>query len=412
MNIAGVIVEYNPFHNGHLYHLEATRKQTKADMVVAVMSGPFLQRGEPALLSKWERTKLALQAGIDIVIELPYTYATQRAEVFAWGAVSLLHAIGATHLCFGSETGTIEPFLKTIDHLTARKEDYNQIFKKYIAEGHSYPQANALAYKALDFPEEELLDLSKPNNILGYHYVQAVQKLQSSLQINTIRRVQADYHDIDITHDHIASATAIRQALFHCNRKSESPPLEQLIPSFTATALTHAQKFKILRHWEDYFPYLKYRLLTTSKEQLHHYYEAEEGLENRFSRTSQQAQNFKEFMEAVKTKRYTWARIQRLCTHMLTGTTKAEMAAANQLYPPHYLRLLGMSQYGQRYLHHYKKRLSLPLVTKISDSDSQDLFVDYRAAECYQLVEKNNRKAPREYQRTPIRYDTQKKCFM
>jgi len=412
MNIAGIIVEYNPFHNGHLYHLEATKKQTKADIVVAIMSGSFLQRGEPALLSKWERTKLALQAGIDIIIELPYTYATQRAEVFAWGAVSLLHAIGATHLCFGSETGTIAPFLKTLDYLTARQEDYNQILKKYIAEGHSYPQANALAYKALGFTDKGLLDLSKPNNILGYHYVQAVQKLQGSLQVETIQRVQAGYHDTAITNDPIASATAIRHALFHDNKELESPPLEQLTPPFTANAITHAQKSKRLRRWENYFPYLKYRLLTTSKEQLNDYYEAEEGLENRLVHFSQQTHSFTDFMEAVKTKRYTWTRLQRLCTHMLTGTTKAEMAAANQLYSPHYLRLLGMNQHGQRYLNHYKKQLSLPLVTKINDSDSQDLFVDHRAAECYQLVDENTGKTLREYQRTPVRYDTHKKCFI
>ncbi|GGE41199.1 UPF0348 protein YlbM [Pullulanibacillus camelliae] len=410
MNIAGVIVEYNPFHNGHHYHLEATRKQTEADLVVAVMSGPFLQRGEPALLSKWERTKLALQAGIDIVIELPYPYATQRAEVFAWGAVSLLHAIGTTHLCFGSEAGTIEPFLKTIEHFAFRKEDYNTLLKKYMAEGNSYPKATALAYKALGLIEEGLLDLSKPNNILGYHYVQAVQKLQSPLRVETIKRVQAGYHDADITDAHIASATAIRKALFEYSK--EAPSLKQLTPWFTAAALEQAQQFKQLRRWEDYFSYLKYRLLTEPKEKLNSYYEAEEGLENRFSHVIQHAHSFSDFMTAVKTKRYTWTRIQRLCTHMLTGTTKAEMEAANQLAFPQYLRLLGMSQQGQRYLNQCKKQLSIPLVTKISDIDSQDLIVDHRAAECYQLVDQNNGEIPREYQRTPIRYDAEKKCFI
>lgn len=408
MNIAGVVVEYNPLHNGHLYHLQKTKKQTQADLLVAVMSGPFLQRGEPALLSKWDRTRLALQAGVDLVIELPYHYATQKAEVFAWGAVALLHEIGATHLCFGSEAGTIVPFLNTIDILSEHQEDYNHWLKTYLADGNSYPKATALAFNKLGFNMESLVDLSQPNNILGFHYVEATQRLQSPIKVETIQRIKAGYHDAEIADQQIASATAIRQALFQSEKDPAS--LEGLTPPFTARMLTTLKTQGRLRRWDDYYPFLKYRLLTDTSTQLQTIYEAEEGLENRLKQKAQDHKDFHTFMSAIKTKRYTWTRLQRLCTHILTGTTKKEMLSAQNREYPNYIRLLGMSDAGQKYLNQQKKKLKLPLITHVSGADIPTLTLDIKAQECYQLVA--HASDVREYQRTPIRYDRANDTFL
>mgnify|MGYP001252446053 CR=1 FL=1 len=408
MNIVGIVVEYNPLHNGHLYHLQNAKIKTNADLVIAVMSGSFLQRGEPALLSKWERTQLALQAGVDIVIELPYSYATQKAEIFAWGAVALLNEIGATHLCFGSEAGSLSPFLKTLESLKVHKDSYDQLLKAYINEGYSYPKSSALAFKKLGLDLKDLVDLSKPNNILGYHYIEAVQSLKTNMKVETLQRIQAGYHETEITHTHIASATAIRKALFSKSEK-DSPAIGSLTPEYTAKLLTLHKNNTQLRGWEHYFSLLKYRLITDSGEQLSRIYEAEEGLENRLKKMAINCSSYSEFMNAIKTKRYTWTRLQRLCTHILTGTTKTDMHAAQNKALPDYVRLLGMSTNGQRYLNKIKKEMRLPLITKIAGQHIPGLEIDIRAAEVYHLLRTDE---PHEYQRTPIRYERESNIFL
>src|SRR3954447_5149175 len=165
MKSVGLIVEYNPFHNGHAFHLQASKEAAEADIVIAVMSGNFLQRGEPALVSKWHRTQMALLNGVDIVFELPYCFATQKAETFANGAVSILNAVGCDTLCFGSESGDISSFLQTIEYLDTQHSSFNKNIKQFIDTGVSYPKALSLAFQQL--PEsEKYLDLSRPNNIL------------------------------------------------------------------------------------------------------------------------------------------------------------------------------------------------------------------------------------------------------
>ncbi|MFL6557387.1 MAG: nucleotidyltransferase family protein, partial [Bacillus sp. (in: firmicutes)] len=159
MKAVGLIVEYNPFHNGHAYHLQASKEVTEADVVIAVMSGNFLQRGEPALVSKWQRTKMALLNGVDIVFELPYGFATQKAETFANGAVSILDATDTTSLCFGSESGDLSSFLQTIDFLDEKHSTFNENIKQYIDTGVSYPKALSLAFRQLP-DSEKYLDLA------------------------------------------------------------------------------------------------------------------------------------------------------------------------------------------------------------------------------------------------------------
>lgn len=386
MRVAGLVVEYNPFHNGHLYHLQETRKKILPEVVIAVMSGNFLQRGEPALLSKWRRTKLALEAGIDLVIELPYTYATQRAQIFAWGAVSLLDDLGVTDLCFGSENGEIDPFYKTLTQVEHNREKHDQNLKHFLSQGHSYPKAESLAFKTLGLNLEEAIDLSQPNNILGYHYIEAIQRLGGRMNGHTIKRTESGYHDPDLPHSSIASATAIRKHLM--KKTGEWETIAQYVPNYTVQILIEAAKRNELRSWEDYFPFLKYRLITDPSKLLNELYEAEEGLENRMKRCIGQASTFASFMTDLKTKRYTWTRLQRLLTHTLTHATKEEMQAASEFKRPDYIRLLGMSKQGQAYLNQIKGSLRIPLISRLGKEKDlpSSLQRDLVAAKCYQLV--------------------------
>ena len=234
MKAVGVIVEYNPFHNGHAYHLQAAKESAKADVVIAVMSGNFLQRGEPALVSKWYRTKMALLNGVDIVLELPYQFATQKAETFANGAVSILDAIGCHSLCFGSESGDIHSFFQTVDFLDSHKEIFDENIKKNIKTGVSFPKALSLSFQSLS-STETLVSLDKPNNILGFHYLKALKHQKSSIVPLTVKRKNADYHDEHFATETIASATSIRKALFASNENNSA--IEQYVPDATSRLL-------------------------------------------------------------------------------------------------------------------------------------------------------------------------------
>ncbi|MGP7818868.1 nucleotidyltransferase [Niallia sp. 01092] len=382
MKAVGVIVEYNPFHNGHYYHIQKAKEQTEADIVIAIMSGPFLQRGEPAIVSKWHRADMALINGVDIVLELPYVFATQHAELFAKGAVSLLHSIKCDYLCFGSEAGNIQAFINTYSLIHEKKAEYNELLLTYLKKGNSYPKAASLSFQSLVKKDKnEYLDLTQPNNILGYQYVKAVLSKSIPMQLHTIARTQASYHDQHFRSDHIASATSIRNELLHNNRNLDN--ILPFVPAETANLLTDYQlEFGSFHHWENYWSHLKYRLLSISKEDLSEIYEVEEGLENRLLTSVKKAESFNQFLTAVKTKRYTWTRLQRVCLHILTNTKKSDMPKDPE---PTYLRLLGSSKAGRSYLNEKKKELLLPLVSKLSAFHNKQIALDTKASSIYSL---------------------------
>jgi predicted nucleotidyltransferase len=383
MKAVGLIVEYNPFHNGHYYHLHQSKKQTGADVTIAAMSGSFLQRGEPALVSKWKRTKMALLAGADIVIELPYAFSTGKAEIFANGAVSLLTALKADHVCFGSEEGNIASFLRTISFLETHQNQYDSALKRYLAEGCSFPKASSLAFQTLQ-GNERFLDLSKPNNILGYHYVKAIRDQNSSMEATTIQRSGSGYHDPDFGNGTIASATSIRKAIIDEEKPLDT--IEAFVPDFVNQELKKARKEHGGFHsWERLYPFLQYRLLSSPASELKNIYEAEEGLENRLIQSVKKAETFTEFMNEIKTKRYTWTRLQRFCVHLLMNTTKRDMMPVIKKPEATYIRLLGMSEKGQTYLNGIKKELDIPLISTLSQHDDPLLTLDIKAADCYAL---------------------------
>lgn len=380
MKSAGIVVEYNPFHNGHLYHILQTKKITGADVLIAVMSGHFLQRGEPALITKWARARMALHSGIDLVVELPYCFATQKAEIFAFGAIAILHELGADSFCFGSESGDIQQFEKMAGFLQEKDELIQKEVQKWVKTGISYPKAQSLALKSI-MGESSLLDMSKPNNILGLQYIKARNRLSSSMKAYTIPRLGAGYHDKELSKP-MASATGIRHSIFHQNgvRLDQVAPY---VPNATFTELkSYLAAFGVLHHWELYWPYLQYHLISSKPAELRSIYEVEEGIEYRLIEAAHKTSSFQDFMETVKTKRYTWTRLQRMCVHILTNTLKEQMTS--EAHYPSYIRLLGMTTKGREYLNHVKKRMNLPLIAKASAYRKQ-LTADIKATNIYAL---------------------------
>ncbi|MGE7768079.1 nucleotidyltransferase [Peribacillus sp. NPDC096540] len=380
MKACGLVVEYNPFHNGHVLHARESRKNTGADVVVAVMSGPFLQRGEPAIVSKWARAEMALRGGIDLVIELPYAFATQKAEIFAKGSISLLEYLGCDSFCFGSEDGRIEPFITAHRILSDNSVAFDAAIKSAMDAGNSYPTSASLAFQSI-IQNDDVLDLTKPNNILGKEYVSVALKKGFSIQPYTIQRVAAGYHETQLSSESIASATGIRKAIME--QKQELEPIAGYIPQSTRIGLEHyLSTYHTLHDWEMYWPMLKYRILSSSLMELAEIYEIEEGIEHRFKEMAKQAKTFSDFMAAMKTKRYTWTRLQRMCVHIFTHTLKEQMIH-NDL--PSYIRLLGMNARGQEYLRTVKKDLPVPLISKLSAYQKNGIETDLRAAQVYAL---------------------------
>ncbi|MEK4199484.1 nucleotidyltransferase [Cytobacillus sp. FSL K6-0265] len=383
MKAVGIVVEYNPFHNGHAYQVEQAKKETGADVVICVMSGNFLQRGEPAIVSKWTRAEMALAGGCDLVFELPFSFATSQADIFAKGAISILEATLCQYLSFGSEQGNIQPFLSTYHGLQKHEIEYNQLLKHYSKEGYSYPKAASLAFQQLQLAiDEEIVDLTKPNNILGFQYIKAIKQQNAKMEPTTIARKNAEYHDEDFNASTIASATSIRKKIF-----SQEPNIEETfkyMPRTSYDALhSYYKKYGVLHHWERYWPMLQYRLLSSSPAQLREIYEVEEGIEFRLIEASKTSTSFQAFMEAVKTKRYTWTRIQRICLYILIHVSKQSMSHIEEA---EYLRLLGMSSKGRVYLNQHKGEFKLPLISKVSEKNRESLALDLKATRIYALA--------------------------
>jgi predicted nucleotidyltransferase len=405
MRIAGIVTEYNPLHNGHLYQLAQIRQRLNPDLIVSVMSGDFTQRGEPAIVSKWDRARLALEAGVDLVFELPYVFAVGKADTFARGAVALLDRVGATHLVFSSECGRIKPFFQTLDLIAQHRLLYQEKMTEALSRGISYPNAHAVAFRTLAASSTaDLVDLSLPNNSLGYQYVRAIRHRDSDMIPCTMRRKDAAHNDTVFAEgSEIASASSIRRCLMRPDGGVEKTG--RVLPPSSLAVLRAAEERGVLTDWETFFPYLKYRLLSTPRAELSQVYEAEEGIENRLLAKIARSDSFHSFISAVKTKRYTWARLQRLCVHILTATKKDEAKVIALTEEPDYLRLLGMSRAGRHYLALIRKRLDIPLITKIRRHRETMLELDSRAGMIYDFLSGNARTGLNEIGHPPVQLE-------
>lgn len=415
MKTVGLIVEYNPLHNGHVYHFEQAKDASGAEAAVAVMSGHFLQRGEPAVADKWARTEMALGMGADLVIELPVAYACQPAEWFAYGAVALLDAAGVVDsLCFGSEDGRIEPLKELAERLYREPEELQALLKRELKKGGSYPAAFASAVTGLVEDSESLGSLAssgQPNAILGLHYLISLLRLNSPIRPVTIPRLKAGYHQTSVTDANIASATAVRKLLLESDGLDAVRPL---IPSYTADILHRewtAGRSPV--SWDRFIRPLLLTLTTRSAEELADIYEVTEGLENRILQSLRHfdpsaERPFEELIRCLKTKRYTHGKLQRTLLRILLNHQKHELTRQKLAQGPGYLRVLGFSKgRGRELLRLMKHKAKLPVVTKVTREHSPFLDMDIRATAVYALgfQAPSSRDLFRDYYEAPLQAD-------
>lgn len=383
MKACGLIVEYNPFHNGHLYHLHEAKRVSRADCMIAVMSGSFLQRGEPAMIDKFHRARAAINSGIDIVAELPYAFAVQSSDLFATGSILTLHDLGVDSICFGSESGRIDDFIEGYYLFNHHNKLFNQTVQFKLKQGHSFPEASRAAYQEIGL-QQASFDLTKPNNILGFSYVKAIMDNHLPIQPLTIRRNKSGYHDETITGT-IASATSIRKQLF--TNGAINSDIRDAIPEQTITEMNNYRKKTTMWHqWEPYFPLLRYRVLTANEEELACIQGVDEGLEHRLKKTVKTVTSFEHWIKTIKSKRYTWTRLQRMFAHLLTNTKKTEINQLKNVSRMPYLRLLGLTETGKKYLNRNRKQLETPVITNLSRNMHSMLELEERASNAYYSI--------------------------
>lgn len=380
MRAVGLITEYNPFHNGHLHHLRESRKAADAEVAVAVMSGHFLQRGEPALVDKWVRTRMALAAGVDVVVELPFPWACNSAPRFAEGAVRSLAALGGIDaLCFGSEAGRLESLQCCAELLQRHEAELVRRTASLLRSGLTYPEARAqvLAQLAEDATVAELL--RSPNNILGIEYLKALRQTGSTIRPLTIPRIGAGYHDLEAVGD-VASATGIRRRL------AEGDDVFPLLPGTVYGILK-----KALAAGRTVDEEILHRLLLArigrGAASLVALYQVEEGIENRLAEAADVSRSYRELVDTVKARHLTRTRIQRMLCYLLNEVEREEMEeflAAGPLY----LHLLGCTERGRAFLAGNRKRLGMPLVANYSRLHAALKRHYGPHSSCYRLAER------------------------
>lgn len=363
MRAVGLITEYNPFHNGHLHHLQLSKELADAEVAVAVMSGNFLQRGEPALCDKWRRTEMALAAGVDLVIELPVIFACNSAPHFAKGAVQSLDGLGGVEsLCFGSEAGDVAPLQRCADLLNEKSIEIEKKTQKLLRQGVGYPAARAEIMREMLPDTTDAEHLAAPNNILGIEYIKALRLLGSDMRALTIQRLGAGYHDLQ-GEGSIASATGIRRML------NEGESVASYLPKKVAGMLQTA-----LNHGETTDADLLLRLLLArilrGAESLEGIYQIENGLENRLFEAALQATTMDELVDAIKARQLTRTRVQRMLC-LLLNEIEHGLALKFLEHGPFYLHLLGCSAAGEKFLAASRKKRRLPLISNYSRIHNQ-----------------------------------------
>ena len=361
MQKTAIIAEYNPFHNGHFYQAETARTETGADAVIAIMSAQFTQRGEPASFDKWQRAKAAVKSGaIDLVVELPTRYGVQRADRFAAAAVSIAEQLRCQTLSFGSESGDVTAIEHAAHAEVEQTSTYQHALQNALQEGKSPAQASSLAFHEV-YPA---FDLTRPNNILAYHYAKAAK----SIKLHTVKRLGADYHELSVMD--VMSATGIRA---HYLETGEA----RAVPASTREMFAGAP----MNHWSNYWPVLQYKLRTTPANLLVQLVGIDASLAPRLIQAGLEP-TFERALATVATRRYTRTAIQRAFVAVLLHWTKEELPSRFDEVP--YIRPLAFNETGRHVLRDVKK--DIPLLSKYDDR----LAFEARVTEAYRLPLQNN----------------------
>lgn len=375
MKIIGLIAEYNPFHLGHQYQIKKIKEMFPNSIIIAIISTHFTQRGDISIINKWDKTKICLEEGIDLVIELPTLYATQSADIFAYGALSILNKFKIDTLVFGSESNDINNLVK-LANIQLKNKDYNLLVKQYLDTGINYPTAMSKALKDITN-----ITIDKPNDLLALSYIKQI--IQNNYQITpiSIKRTN-DYHDKKIKNN-IINATLIRELLL----KNED--ISPYIPKTTNKYL-----YKNLS-LNNAYPFLLYNIIC-NQNNLSNYLDIDEGIEGRIIKNINKSNTWNELVMNIKTKRYTYNKINRMLIHILLNIKKE-----NNIKDI-YLRVLGFNQHGRNYLNQIKKDLDMELITSYKPNKSRVLDLEYECTKIYSLIINDSSLIEKEYKNKPI----------
>ncbi|MDD6653059.1 MAG: nucleotidyltransferase [Clostridium sp.] len=362
--VIGIIAEYNPFHNGHIYQIKKIKENYPNSIIIVCTSSSFTQRGELSILNKWEKTKVSLLNGVDIVIELPYVYSTQSSDTFAKYGVSLLEKFHINYLCFGSESNDTTKLLDAAKTQINNIEFDNKV-KFYMKEGYNYPTSLNNALK-------ELInyDIKEPNDLLAISYIKEIINNNYNIEVFNIKRTNS-YHDLSLDNK-IVSASNIR------NKLLENKNIKDKVPKETYDIL----KNKSLEN--KYFEFLKYKII--SETDLEKYVDVDEGLNVRIKKYINKSKSLDELIMNIKTKRYTYNRISRMLNHILCSFTKEENDKIKKL---EYIRILGFNENGRTYLNEIKDSIELPILNKYDTKKYKALEIEKRVTDIYSNIYDN-----------------------
>lgn len=391
--VLGIISEYNPFHNGHILHLKKSLELTKADFTIVVMSGNFVQRGEPSLIDKWSKTEMALRQGVDLVIELPTIYATSSAENFATGSIKILNSLGIIdYLSFGSELGQIKPLDDVASVLAKEPKEFSALLKTQLKSGLSYPKAREIATQMYFGNSPIYMDaLQNPNNILGVEYLKALKRSNSSIIPVTVKREFSEYKNSKIKNG-ITSSTGIREMLeFGKN-------IHQVVPFETYEIIEKIKnKGNLILSLKQFEKEIIYTLRKMPLMDIAKLPDVSEGLENKIKQAANTCTDFDTLISKIKSKRFTESRIHRILLYSLLGITKKDMLTSQKVNP--YIRILGFNSHGKRIIsaiaEHNPKAKIVVSVKKFfetnKDMNLQDMMMkDILATNIYTLKYNTN----------------------
>lgn len=361
--VVGIVAEYNPFHNGHLYQINKIREKYKDATIVVVCSSSFTQRGDTSILNKFDKAKVALNNGVNLVVELPYVYSTQSSDIFASAAIKILNYLKVDTICFGTERDSIDEIKKCAD-TQLNNPEYDKIVKEQLDLGVNYPTALNKALKRLIG-----IEITEPNDLLALSYIKEIIKNKYNIEIFSIKRTN-DFHDIN-SNEMIVSASNIRNKLIN------NIDIKDKVPSDVYEIL------KNIKFNNKYFEFLKYKI--NSESDLEKYLDVDEGLSSRIRNSIDKSNSLEELIQNIKTKRYTYNKISRMLNHILCSFTKDER---DQVKTIEYIRILGFDEVGQKHLNSIKDDIDIKILNKF-DTSYKALEIEKRVSSIYSMIMSN-----------------------
>lgn len=361
--VVGIVAEYNPFHNGHLYQINKIKEKYEDATIVVVCSSSFTQRGDTSILNKFDKAKVALNNGVNLVVELPYVYSTQSSDIFASAAIKILNYLKVDTICFGTERDSIDEIKKCAD-TQLNNPEYDKIVKEQLDLGINYPTALNKALKKLIG-----IEITEPNDLLALSYIKEIIKNKYNIEIFSIKRTN-DFHDIN-SNEMIVSASNIRNKLIN------NIDIKDKVPSDVYEIL------KNIKFNNKYFEFLKYKI--NSESDLEKYLDVDEGLSSRIRNSIGKSNSLEELIQNIKTKRYTYNKISRMLNHILCSFTKDERSQVKTI---EYIRILGFDEVGQKHLNSIKDDIDIKILNKF-DTSYKALEIEKRVSSIYSMIMSN-----------------------